>query len=327
MMPDRQFILYRSTIQKKGNLINPTKRMRFWYSFYLLIIAIFIIYQFPAFPKDQQQGISFFSTSPSQLTLTGCQPDLQYDLSFSIDLMTSDPQWVIYTLLNQTDKKMNLLESFYLVSSSSNKEEQFAPQKPLQLKEGSQPVPAQSKVGEFTLRFKPDWKAPTGKYQLELLFAYQSDSSVSPFPLPNKIPITVTLEPTVLLNLDVQPKTEMEFNIQGQPGLYASENRIILNGKANVGYLTIVCWSEDLKGKKGHIIPNSRIYLERTVGTKKNEMVPLDKPLEIKSFQIGEPISLVIEGFFIKTLLEDLPDEYEGQIHFDYIIPTNEKEK
>ena len=56
-------------------------------------------------------------------------------------------------------------------------------------------------------------------------------------------------------------------------------------------------------------------------------MISLEKPLEIQSFQIGEPISLVIEGFYIKTLLEDLPDVYEGFIHFDYLVPVNEKEK
>jgi len=56
-------------------------------------------------------------------------------------------------------------------------------------------------------------------------------------------------------------------------------------------------------------------------------MVPLNKPLEIMSYEFGEPISLTIDGFFIETFLDDLPDEYEGQIHFDYVIPVNKDKK
>jgi hypothetical protein len=296
--------------------------------FFIILIVFFLAYQSPAASNNQQPGLSFFTSSPSEIILKNCQPDNSYDFPFSIDMVNSDSQWVVYAFLNQTDKKIDLSKYFFLQASSSGKEEIVTNQeKPVVLVEGLQPILTQSLIGEFILRFKPDWDIPAGQYQFELLFAYQSGASAPPISLPYKIAVTIIIDPTVLLNVDIQPQDGLQFDIQGQPGLYAAENRILLNGKANVEKLTILCWAEDLKGKNGHLIPNSRIFLTRSIGTKKTEMISLEKPLEIQSFQIGEPISLVIEGFYIKTLLEDLPDEYEGLIHFDYFIPVNEKEK
>ena len=295
---------------------------------FVFLVILFLVYHSPAVSNNQQPGLSFFTSYPSEFILKNCQPDNSYDIPFSIDMVNHDSQWIIYAYLNQTDKKTNLSKYFFLLTSKSGKEEIITNQKkPVVLIEGLNPVPIQSQIGEFILRFKPDWNIPAGQYQFELLFAYQNSTSSPPLSLPYKIPVTITIDPTVLLNVDIQPQNELEFDIQGQPGLYANENRILLNGKANVEKLTILCWAEDLKGKKGHIIPNSRIFLTRSLGTKKTEMIALDKPFEIKSFQIGEPISLVIDGFYIKTLLEDLPDVYEGFIHFDYLVPVNEKEK
>jgi hypothetical protein len=296
--------------------------------YFITLIIFFLAYQSPALSNNQQPGLSFFTSFPSEIILKNCQPDNSYDFPFSIDMVNHDSQWIVYAFLNQTDKKIDLSKYFFLLASSSGKEEIATNQeKPVVLVEGLQPIPTKALIGEFILRFKPDWDIPAGQYQFELLFAYQSNTLSTPISLPYKITVTIIIDPTVLLNVDIQPQDGLQFDIQGQPGLYAAENRILLNGKANVEKLTILCWAEDLKGKKGHIIPNSRIFLTRSLGTKKTEMISLEKPLEIKSFQIGEPISLVIEGFYIKTLLEDLPDEYEGLIHFDYFIPVNEKEK
>jgi hypothetical protein len=295
---------------------------------FVFIVIFFLVYHPLARSNNQQPGLSFFTSLPSEIILKNCQPDTSYDIPFSIDIVNHDSQWIIYAYLNQINKKVDLSQYFFLVTSQSGKEEIITDQKkPVVLIEGLQSIPIQSQIGEFILRFKPDWDIPADEYQFELLFAYQDSTSSPPLSLPYKIPVTISIDPTVLLNVDIQPQNELEFDILGQPGLYATENRIVLNGKANVEKLTILCWAEDLKGKKGHLIPNSRIYLTRSVGTKKNEMIALDKPLEIKSFQIGEPISLIIDGFYIETLLEDLPDVYEGFIHFDYLVPINEKEK
>ncbi|QPM69454.1 hypothetical protein [Atribacter laminatus] len=309
--------------------LNKSQKMIINFLKFIIILIIFLLaYQSPAVSNNQQPGLSFFTSFPSEFILKNCQPDNSYDFPFSIDIENNDSQWVVYAFLNQTDKKIDLSKYFFLLASSAGKEEIVTNQeKPVVLIEGLQPVPTQSLIGEFILRFKPDWDIPAGQYQFELLFAYQSNTLSPPISLPYKIPVTIIIDPTVLLNVDIQPQDGLQFDIQGQPGLYAAENRILLNGKANVEKLTILCWAEDLKGKNGHLIPNSRIFLTRSLGTKKTEMISLEKPLEIQSFQIGEPISLVIEGFYIKTLLEDLPDEYEGLIHFDYFIPVNEKEK
>jgi len=299
-------------------IINPLK-------FFVILVIFFLAYQSSAEANNQGLGVSFFTSIPSEIILKNCQPDISYDIPFSINMINEDSHWIVYAYLNQISKKVDLSKYFFLLTSSSGKEEIVTNQKqPVVLVEGIQSVAIQSQIGEFTLRFKPDWKIPAGQYQLELLFAYQGSTSSPPLSLPYKIPITIAIEPTVLLFVDVQPQDQLEFDIQGQPGLYAAENRILLSGKANVEKLTIVCWAEDLKGKKGHLIPKNRVFLSRSIGTKKTEMISLEKPLEIKSFQIGEPISLEIDGFFIKTLLEDLPDVYEGLIHFDYLVPVNE---
>jgi hypothetical protein len=298
------------------------------FKLFVFIVIFFLAYQSPSISNNQQPGLSFFTSFPSEIILKNCQPDTNYDVSFSIDMVNHDSQWIIYAYLNQINKKIDLSKYFFLLTSKSGKEEIITDQKkPVVLVEGLNPISIQSQIGEFILRFKPDWDIPAGDYQFELLFAYQSSTSSPPLSLPYKILVTIIIDPTVLLNVDIQPQNELVFDIQGQPGLYAAENRILLNGKANVEKLTILCWAEDLKGKNGHLIPKNRIFLTRSIGTKKTEMISLEKPLEIQSFQIGEPISLVIEGFYIKTLLEDLPDVYEGFIHFDYLVPVNEKEK
>lgn len=291
------------------------------------VLFFLIIFRVPVLADNPPNELTFFTTSPSQLIFDECQPDLSYNASFSIEMINPDSQWALYVFLKPIDKKIKFPENFYILSSSSHQESILVPNEPFLLIEGTQPVLVQSRVGEFALRFKSDWSIPAGQYQFELLFAYQNDFKQSPLPLPYKIPVQVTIEPAVLLDLTVQPQPNLTFFVQEQPGFHISESQVTLAGKSNVESLSIICWIDDLKGKKGQTIPSSRVYLSRPKGLKKTELVPLDKPLEIMSYEFGEPISLTINGFVIETNLDDLPDEYEGQIHFDYLIPVIKNKK
>jgi hypothetical protein len=176
---------------------------------FVFIVIFFLAYQSPAASNNQQPELSFFTSFPSEIILKNCQPDNSYDFPFSIDMVNHDSQWVVYAFLNQTDKKIDLSKYFFLLTSISGKEEIITDQKkPVVLVEGLQPIPTQSLIGEFILRFKPDWDIPAGQYQFELLFAYQSNTLSPPISLPYKIPVTIIIDPTVLLNVDIQPQNE-----------------------------------------------------------------------------------------------------------------------
>ena len=211
-----------------------------------------------------------------------------------------------------------LKECFSIKGIGKSREIKLSNQ-PVLICEGSRSVSQESSLGEIELIFSPSWTILPGNYSTHLLLSYQAGREI-PTPI-FSLPIEVEVIPTLLFSVETQEGSALQFEIQGPPGWYISDNFLIISGRTNVPHCRIVCTASDLVGK-GRENTSVEDFLAREKQSKKKEYT-FEEPLKL-SAPSGRAGNFPVEGFYIQTLLEDLPDVYQGEIYFDFLVSKDE---
>lgn|GEM_PF-1358348 len=288
----------------------------------LLLIIMFLCPFLGTVPGECEVNLkpipSFFSMDPTEIILSGCQAGSSYSQKIQIYLKNDDPIWALYGFL-EGDKEF---EKCFSIKGIGKSEETKLSHQPVLVCEGNRAVSQESPLGKIELTFSPPWTVLPGNYSTHLLLSYQAGKEI-PTPI-FSLPIEVEVIPTLLFSVETQEDSALQFEIQGPPGWYVSNNFLIISGRTNVPHCRIICTASDLVGKKGGKIPRSRIFLAQGKQSKEKEYTSFKEPIEIISTQPGEPITFPVEGFYIQTFLEDLPDVYQGEIYFDFLVSKDE---
>lgn len=291
----------------------------------ILLLVIMFLYSFLGTAQGNCESSlnpipSFFSTNPMEIIFPACQAGSSSSQKVQIYLKNDDSVWALYGFLEGAGAE-ELKECFSIKEIGKSREIKLSNQ-PVLICEGSRSVSQESSLGEIELIFSPSWTILPGNYSTHLLLSYQAGREI-PTPI-FSLPIEVEVIPTLLFSVETQEDSALQFEIQGPPGWYISDNFLIISGRTNVPHCRIVCTASDLVGKKGGKIPRSRIFLAREKQSKKKEYTSFEEPIEIISTQAGELVTFPVEGFYIQTLLEDLPDVYQGEIYFDFLVSKDE---
>jgi len=131
--------------------------------------------------------------------------------------------------------------------------------------------------------------------------------------------VTAIIEPCINITLSTNA---IVFNCKGAPGVYNSDQNVVVRVGSNCGNWTVKCSATPLKGD-GATIPSERIFMKApdTPNTDKGAgrgFEPMSAEKVVLKGSPTESKETTLE-FRLKTTWEDKAGTYTGQINYTYL--------